>query len=427
MKKVIVISLSIAAMLVGLASCKKAPRTSVEEFNVNVTFSDDFKADAKYESEVTIVNNTTKAATTVKAVGSVATFKNVEFGSYTVSAAGVISNAEFKAIAKEDVSATVTSEVALNSPSTKVVIASEDDVVAPVSVQVSWSVPSTLLISRMYTFGTLNLAGAAYNSDKYIEIFNNSTETQYADGLCVAEEYSSAVSKGPYTNQEEKGVIYLKKIVRLPGSGTQYPIEPGKSIVIAQNAKNHKDPAVVTNTVDLSGAEFEAFVENAPAIAKLEDNADVPNIIDLYSAASTNAKFMVGTGCIYVLFRATDAEISALGTVLAPGTDSYAAWGIPPYYCVPLPKDKVIDAVDTIRETFEKLGGHHLPSSVDAGWAMLNQKKIALRKIARVEEDRVFLQDTNNSTNDFVMVESTDGNGTVFAPKNYEIPEIQPK
>lgn len=251
--------LAAAAVFAGavvLSSCEpKNEIATIPEVTVKVVLPDGFSKDATFNGDVTMTNKANGRVVTVKAENSEAVFKKVPYGVYTFVASSTMTNAEFKAAAPE-ISASVTASIALNSSPETATLTSETDLSKPVVVSLTWSIPSSLVISRIYNFGTLNLAGKAYNTDKYIEIYNNSDEVQYADGLYIGEAYGSIVSASVYTDVKTANVCYIQRAVRIPGSGTDHPIEPGKSIVIAQNAKNHIDAEVITNTVDLSGADF---------------------------------------------------------------------------------------------------------------------------------------------------------------------------
>lgn len=278
--------------------------------------------------------------------GGTAVFSDVAYGVYDASAAQTLSNSNFKTMAPE-LAANLTSSVNLNGYVSQIEVTAT--VSEPSVLTLSWSVPSSLVISKVYNFGTQTNAKKVYNIDKYVEIFNNSDEVQYADGLWIAQAYGSAVGaiSTVYPDVETADVVYLERVVKLPGNGTEYPIEPSKSIVIAQNAKNHINPDVVTQTVDLSGADFECYVEGAPASMFPSDNASVPNIIEKYGATSSTAKFFAGQGTIITIFRMEDSEFESLGTKIGAGYDRFPQFAP---YCKTLPVDKVIDAVDLYRK-----------------------------------------------------------------------------
>ena len=426
MKKSILIFAAAAAFAgaVVLTSCERKEIASIPEVTVQVNLPEGFSSSAVYSGEVSLTDKATGKVKTVKAENSVAVFKKVPYGAYTVTASASLTNEEFKAQAPE-ISASVTAGISLNSNPVDAVLSSNEDASEPIVVNVAWSIPSSLVISRIYNFGTLKLDNKAYNIDKYIEIYNNSSETQYVDGLYLGEAYGSIVSASPYANIATGNFCYVQRVVRIPGNGTQYPVEPGKSIVIAQNAKNHIDAEVVTNTVDLSGADFECYVEGALASQFPSDNADVPNIEEVFGANKNAARFFGGQGTVPVLFRMTETLFTALNAVLAPGTDAYGDTYA--FYCKPIAASDILDAVDGFRVGFENRGGPHVPAVVDASGALFNQKNITLRKIAYYTPDgRAVLQDTNNSSKDFVIVESTNEDASILVPRKYDVPQIQP-
>lgn len=431
MKKSVI--LLIVASLAGLAllsSCNKGEEIATASVTVNVAMPDGFAEDAvKYSGEVVLKDRNSAKSYTATATDGTAVFPAVAYGVYDASVAKTLTNEEFKAAAPE-LATNVASSINLNGFLSLVTVNGKEG--QTVELKLVWSVPSSLVISKIYNFGTLNNAKKVYNIDKYVEIFNNSDEVQYADGLYLANAYGTAVGSisTVYPDVETADVVYLERVVKLPGNGTDYPIEPGKSIVIAQNAKNHIDPEVVTQTVDLSGADFECYVEGAPASAFPSDNTDVPNIIEKYGATSSTAKFFVGQGTIIVLFRMGDEEFEALQTKMGAGYDAFPAYAP---YCKMLPVGNVIDAVDLYRKGYDDRRGKHVPLTVDASYAACNQRCSTERKIAYTTSDgRIVLQDTNNSGSDFVLIEPVDdeeGNLVTpanLAPRDYTKAEIQP-
>ena len=291
----------------------------------------------------------------------------------------------------------------------------------PFAFDIVWSFASPLVFSKIYNFGTLNLAGKPYNTDKYWEIYNNTDEVQYADGLFLGEAYGSAVTASAYTDFDEKDVVYLQRVVKLPGTGKDFPIEPGKSIVIAQNAKNHIVAEVITKTVDLSKANIECYVEGAPA-SMFSDNADVPNVTEIFGAGTYLAKFGAGQGCCPVLFSIKQDEFDAIETVLVPGSDAYGAQYAS--YCKPLPAKYVIDAVDMARRSYADRKGKHMPATLDADWAWIDQGTAAVRMGAYVAADgRIVLSDTNNSKVDFYEMLPKEGqtDGSHLTPGVYYV------
>ena len=431
MKRPIIATVLASIAAVALLSCNKTPEISTASVTVNVALPEGFSSEASYTGNVILKDRNSAKSYTATASEGVAVFPKVAYGVYDASASLTLTNEQFREIATEETAGGITSSVNLNGYVASVTVTSETSSASPVDLTLSWSVPSSLVISKIYNFGTQTLAGKAYNIDKYVEIFNNSDEVQYADSLYLAEAYGSAVSSPAtvYPGIEDGDAVYLQRVVRIPGNGTQYPIAPGKSIVIAQNAMNHIVADVVTNTVDLIDADFECYVEGASASMFPSDNTDVPNIEEIFGASSAQAKFFAGQGTVLTIFRMTASEFEALETKMGAGYET-----LPQYapYCKVLPADRVLDGVDLYRKGYESRRGKHLPLSVDASYAACDQRCISERKIAYTTPDgRIVLRDTNNSAADFVLIAPVDNeDGAMVTPANltprdYTKPEIR--
>jgi hypothetical protein len=151
--------------------------------------------------------------------------------------------------------------------------------------------------------------------------------------------------------------VYMRTLLMVPGTGTQYPVKPGESIVLAQTAINHKSPFTGSDgktisvrdpslTIDLSGADFETYY--APFLPKPlasdVDNPSVPNV-DVLSYNGTDLILETQGRMGYVIFknRAT-TEVKDLPrypypTLAAPTATTDRYYQIPIGY--------IIDAVET--------------------------------------------------------------------------------
>lgn len=142
-----------------------------------------------------------------------------------------------------------------------------------------------LVITELFYTGTKSPEGKQYNGDKYIKIGNNSDETQYLDGVAFMESEFLTVDKEDYKPDIMDQAMAVDAVYVFPGSGKDYPLEPGKEIIIAENARDHK--ALNPNSFDLSHADFELYdVSSNPAYSDT-DNPDVPNMIGLYNYSLT--------------------------------------------------------------------------------------------------------------------------------------------
>ena len=81
------------------------------------------------------------------------------------------------------------------------------------------------MISKIYSNGTKTTAGKTFLNDRYWEIFNNSSETVYLDGLCLAYLWgntNTAAVTNPFYEQY-KDAVFVNTAARFPGSGPARP------------------------------------------------------------------------------------------------------------------------------------------------------------------------------------------------------------
>ena len=256
-----------------------------------------------------------------------------------------------------------------------------------------------LVIKEVYYTASKTASGGSYFSDQFIEIYNNATDTLYLDGLFIADIFGNSglinPTSLPTAFNTDKDNVYANSIWQIPGTGKQYPLAPGKSIVIAQDGVNHKDATLNPNSpVDLSKADWETFNERP-------DNRDadapaVPNLVRTYFTGGFDWLVTVfGPGII--LFR---GDFTKLEQVVIPG----AAATIPPR--IKVPNTAIIDAFEALKDgnsvTFKRV-----TTAVDAGFVFAddtyNMQSFRRKTSATINGRRV-LQDTNNSTSDFEKI-----------------------
>jgi hypothetical protein len=258
-----------------------------------------------------------------------------------------------------------------------------------------------LIFKEVYYSGSKTLEDKYYFSDQYYEIYNNSTDVIYADQLCigVVNAWTSKATISPWiAAYPEKQSIESFWIV--PGSGTEHPINPGESIIIAQDGIDHQtDPLGNPNSpVNLGDADFETYVVR-------DDNRDldapaVPNM-ELGYATTTGIDWLTSVfGCGYVLFRVDgdiDAYIAANKATRPESTTSTEY--------VLINNSMIEDAFQAYRDDSET-GMPKLHPVNDAGFTFdpngTYSGKCVRRRVKAVINGRTVYQDTNNSTNDFL-------------------------
>ncbi len=259
---------------------------------------------------------------------------------------------------------------------------------------------NSLVIKEYYYNGSLTPASKSYYDDQYVEIYNNTDEVLYADGLSLVEHESSGTS----TNYWEflTGSIVVKMIWTIPGDGDDHPIQPGESIVLCRDGFNHKsDPLGNPNSpVDMGNADFEFWVDRADG--KDIDYPQVDNMLEeLFVYRGTDIAFGVsGTSAIALAFISLDpAERQA-----HIDNNLIAKEGSTRYCCI-LPVEMVGDAVEVVRDE-ARSEYKRFPVELDAGYTYTasgsKSGKCIRRKVKEVVGGRVVYQDTNNSTEDFL-------------------------
>lgn len=271
------------------------------------------------------------------------------------------------------------------------------------------------VISELYYVGSAYAPDASgkqqqYNGDAYVKITNNSDSVLYADGLAFVESEFLTSTKQDYTPMIRDEAITADAIFVIPGSGRDYPVQPGESIVLCDNAQNHKEAD--ESFMDLSKADFEWFTHSTSSSYPDIDNPDVPNL-DIYYCYTATIFVMNKQGTkAYALVRMPEGMTkesylnrytyeayytNILGKPTTPRT----------YYKIP--NEWVVDAVE-LRGCRYEFAWPVFDPSFDIGYTYcgdLNAGSIeygrAIRRkvVSATESGLPIYRDTNNSTEDF--------------------------
>lgn len=255
------------------------------------------------------------------------------------------------------------------------------------------------VIKELYSSGSRTPEGAVYSADKFVEIYNNSDKVLYSDGLCFgAVRYTRTYEPTPWVDANGNLMprIPLWSFVPIvPGSGQEHPVQPGESFIIALSGLNHRDdPNGNSNSVDLSGAAWEMYVENG----KYADVPSVPNLLMQRITAGTTM-LMDTRGMICILFRLPSDEYENIFT----NPDNFMTEPGGSMNCFMVPYGWIIDGIENpqLNETVYK----RLPNSIDVGYIQTRggYEGVSIRrKVKEVINGRTVYQDTNNSSNDFL-------------------------
>ncbi len=276
-----------------------------------------------------------------------------------------------------------------------------------------YSETSGFVIQEIFYTGSATPEGKQYNGDKYIRIYNNSDTILYADGLFIATTMLNSSISYVYDPDILETDVPVSSIVIIPGDGTRFPVEPGKSLLIADNAINHKENSEIdgetvpgnANSFDLSKADLEWC--NTELLGEV-DNPAVPNVENLYS------NFMLhNSGLTSVIMGRlkTDRE-TYLKDYIYTYTWTWVFNGNTykrgPFEEYRIPNKWVIDAVYT--SVSDKAVRPVFSASLDLGWSYCGEffgdatrynKSIRRKVLSTTPDGRDILKDTNNSAVDF--------------------------
>ncbi len=389
MKKILLI-LAVLATAAAFSSCKK-DGTKTVLINVTVDESSLDQGLVKPDSyKVTVTNTATTTAVTANTENGKASFVELVPGIYSV---------EVNAVVVSD------GRQYVYSGSQASVNATDD---ANVAVAVTASKESALVFKEIYYCGCKIGAGDydTYFRDQFWEIYNNSTETVYADGLCLTSLSNNYASYDfstiyKYDIAEPEKYLFVKTVWQIPGNGTQYPVKPGESIVVAQWATDHTAEKLgKSGSINLTGADFEAILGETTLFngVVITDNPAI-NMSRVIETGYAMPQWLVSVGDdAIVLFKPSKPLVNE--NFIASTNGGYTD-------AREILRSDVLDAVQwrTNQEDGLKDGGLFLPKEIDAGFQFLGASyvgKSLSRKVAYTREDgTVVYQDTNNNTNDF--------------------------
>ncbi len=401
-------------------------------YQLKVLLDESFENQAVEGANVNLINTSTQESyQLVTDSDGFANFYSVNPGSYNITATIQFSNdAYFNFFGTE----TTEDEVNFNGTAENVLI---NSTTTNLDIVLKTSKIGDLLFKQIYYSGSDTKDGATFR-DLFFEIYNNSNEVIYADGLYFAQAFgksntnveSYSLSDGQYDWSQSIGqtkgansntdYVYADHVYQIPGSGTENPINPGESIVVAGTAINHKEPLTVdekvysvndpTLTVDLSNADFEVYMQDylvSVGSSGLTSDIDNPNVPNMNVAHRVNEKELLlnpqGRDS-FIIFRADD--FSTLDKL--PSPQSTTVTSTTKLY-VQIPNTIIIDGVETNNTDPSKLYPRRLSTAIDGGYQYTTKgtysSQAIIRKVHTTFGDRKVLQDTNNSTDDFTVID----------------------
>lgn len=385
MKKTLVLFTLFTALF--YAGCKKDKDAVPTLASINLVSPDNLSGVAVVNATITAKETNTGNTITIENVNSSSVPLSLVQGSYDITVEGEVSYVLDEVTKKTKVKGLKQSTVIVGSTTN-------------VDVQLYiYNDEANFVIKEIFYTGTVTPEGKTYNGDKYVIIHNNSDKVLYADGLAFAESDFLTTTKRAYTPDVMNEAFTTNTIIVVPGNGTQYPIQPGESFTIANNAINHLEGN--TNSIDLRNAKFEA--ELLPTINV--DNPQVPNTINVSAFLTMHNRGFKS----YVLARLnkTPDEFKAEQAYRYDYTNS--AGNITTTNSFKIKNADILDAVNlSVQSMFEWIV---TSPALDMGWTYCGKinsdptryGKSVIRKVLSTTPDgRVIYQDTNNSTVDFI-------------------------
>ena len=362
--------------------------TETIAFDVQVTMPSGFKPTVFYADQtVTITKGAQVYTATTDSLG-VAHFTGVIPDVYDIATSWALSGDEYVSMADAEVQ---NNDVLIAGSLLAQTVVSAN----AITLSTEMSLKQGLLISKVYYAGRKDTLNKNYTADQYIELFNNSDEDICIDSLYFA--LLEAESTAAFPASANSSYLYAKQVFQIPGTGSQYIVKPGATVLIVNSAINHY--ATVTTSIDLSGAHFEA--KNI----KNNNNPNVPGLNLIHTAYSTvtSMNLLTGGDAGIVLFR-TGENVSAWPTTFKPGATSGSLF-------MKIPAKTVVDGVECLKNkatTGPDVATKRLFNYIDAGYKYINATtgyngEVVARKKASESNGRVYLIDTNNSTNDFLV------------------------
>lgn len=305
------------------------------------------------------------------------------------------------------------------------------------------------VFKQIYYAGSNTTNGAGFR-DQFIEIYNNSNELMYADSLYFGQvfgvnkamsaidpsltyyqkdnlQYDWTKSIGMNNAKANSDYVYAKSLFMIPGTGKQYPVKPGESIIIAQNALNHQAPFIGHDgktttvkmpelTIDLSAADFEVYLGDLPDYKPLNSdvNTPAPNVVIIERGA--NKDFLLDNlgRDAFIIFK-SNINVGSFSSYPAP--DEETVTHTTKTY-MQIPAKLISDAVEIKANLLNNQVPKRLPNQLDASASNVTKGSYSsqslIRKTAKTINGRRILLDTNNSATDFSVLDYPDVTKTIF-------------
>ena len=377
MKRRVVIGLTVLCGLVSACGDGSSEPTTESTLRVRVEYPAAYGERAARGAEVTVELPGGARTATVGSDGE-ARFEGVPRGAWGLRARRSLTVEETRALTGHARAVELTAESSTSASDAGVL-----------TVTLAGPRLGGLVIRELYYSGSPGVGGNHYFSDQFVEVYNNSTETIFVDGLCVADlhgpagEINPGTAPTPYSRDAEN--VYAESVWQVPGTGREHPLAPGESLVIAHDGTNHQPFSVL----DLSDADWETYNERTDN--RDTDSPTVPNLRRVVFNGGFDWLVPV-FGASVVIFRVDDLD--ALERVAVSGLSGRR---------VKVPTSAVLDAVDALMDA-DSARYKRVPMTLDQSFTHVSGtytgESVRRRVVARVA-GRSVVQDTDDSASDF--------------------------
>ena len=351
--------------------------------NLTITLSGkDVSSYRNVEIEIQEVN--TGAVTKYTFVNEAAHTLELPYGSYKV-----IANGEVIMVSLDQLQVGGTANVDINTATSNVLV----------NLQIK-QFSKDFIIEEVFFTGIKTPDNKNYNNSRYFKLVNNTDKVLYADNLIISgSEFFTTVKRviTPYNVEE---YFPIANMMVLTGTGTQYPVQPGDFIVVADNATDHRP----SNGFNLQNADFE-FPNTNPSLGQV-DNPAVPNAKIVFTKMTFNMIFLYTTSQeAYVIARFPAGENPDTFIQNYKYTYSYtnSAGNTTTVNSYKIPNTWIVDAVNTSRDAdfLHIITG----ASLDAGYTSASPgysgKTVRRKIVGQTANGKNIYKDTNNSAADF--------------------------
>lgn len=399
MIKQVVKTLCLLLVVVGLGACSSDDNSTGTEQTLTTFVLNDpegFKIEEVKQVVLTLKELNSGNSSTIELKGSNKIQKSILSGTYDISIEGTVTyKAEGTDTAVEGKIASVNKGVIINGL----------EMTKTLNTYIKGNT-GDFVIEEIFFTGTKSPEGEQYDDDKYIKITNNTEEVLYIDGLLLVKSKFMTNEKEDYQPLNMNADFYAEAILQFPGSGKDYPVEPGKSIIFAEYAINHQE--LNANSIDLSKADFEKYFESNSDV----NNPQVTDLINIYDQLVIHNQGYFA----YALVRLPEGRTADIfngenldyvhdysydfvfGDITTPMPDT----------AIKIPNEYVIDVVNLGVE--ESHLWNVTSPSLDMGYAYVSKfddnaarygKSVRRKVIGKNSKGLDILMDTNNSSVDF--------------------------